>query len=337
MMAQSVHRVAAIGFPDAQMLDICGPLEVFSRASRLLSDEGRKRSDEYRVELLARRAGAFATSSGISLVATRSFMAVRDGIDTLIVAGGRGVSVALEDGALVAWIRRVAPRVQRIASVCTGAFALAKAGLLDGKRAATHWGSCDRLAAEYPRVTVEKDPIFIRQGRVYTSAGVTAGMDLALAMVAEDHGTKLSREVARQLVLFLQRPGGQSQFSAQLSVQVSDRAPLAELQGWMADHLSEDLSVQALASRIAMSPRNFARVFTRTVGLTPGRFAQRIRVEAARRRLEESADGVERIAEECGFGTSESMRRAFLAVVRVSPSDYRGRFSDPNGATRKSA
>ena len=337
MTPQSVHRVAAVGFPDAQMLDICGPLEVFSRATRLLSDEGRKASDEYRVELLARRAGPFATSSGISLVAMRSFLAVRDGIDTLIIAGGRGVHAAIEDGTLVAWIRRIAPRVQRIASVCTGTFALAKAGLLDGKRAATHWGSCDRLASEYPRITVESDPIFIRQGRVYTSAGVTAGMDLALAMVAEDHGVQLSRAVARQLVLFLQRPGGQSQFSAQLSVQVSDHAPLAELQAWMVDHLKEDLSVEALAGRVAMSPRNFARVFARTVGLTPGHYVQRIRVEAARRRLEESAEGVDRIAEQCGFGTSESMRRAFLAVVRVPPSDYRGRFSDPAPGMRKTA
>ncbi len=333
MAAGNVHRVAALGFPEAQMLDICGPLEVFSRASRLLSDEGRGGAEAYSVELLARQRGPLRTSSGIELIATRSFTAVRDGLDTVLVAGGRGAHAALKDRALIDWVRRIAPRVQRIASVCTGAFVLAEAGLLDGKRATTHWASCERLAQQYPRVSVERDPIFIRQGRIYTSAGVTAGMDLALAMVAEDHGTQLSRAVARQLVLFLQRPGGQSQFSAQLAVQLSDHTPLAELQAWMADHLKEDLSVPALAHRVAMSPRNFARVFTRTVGVTPGRFVQHIRVEAARRRLEESDDAIERIAEECGFGTSESMRRAFLSSVRVAPSDYRSRFSDPVSST----
>ncbi len=184
MAARNVHRVAALGFPEAQMLDICGPLEVFSRASRLLSDEGRGGAEAYSVELLARQRGPLRTSSGIELIATRSFTAVRDGLDTVLVAGGRGAHAALKDRALIDWVLRIAPRVQRIASVCTGAFVLAEAGLLDGKRATTHWASCERLAQQYPRVSVERDPIFIRQGRIYTSAGVTAGMDLALAMAA---------------------------------------------------------------------------------------------------------------------------------------------------------
>ena len=327
-MISRMRRIAMVGFSDAQILDICGPLEVFSRASRVMTNEGRRGADIYQVELLAHRAGPVRMSSGIDLVAARSFKSVRGGLDTLIVAGGRGVDAALEDRELIDWLRRMAPCVRRLASVCTGTFLLAEAGLLDGKSVTTHWGSCDKLAARYPRVRVDPDPIFVRQGRLYTAAGVTAGMDLALALVAEDHGTALSRAVARELVLFLQRPGGQSQFSTQLRIQSSDRAPIAELQSWMADHLSDDLSVVALARRAAMSPRNFARAFTESVGMTPARFVQRMRLEGARRRLEESEEGVKAIAAQCGFGSAESMRRAFLRTLRVAPSAYRSHFSE---------
>jgi transcriptional regulator GlxA family with amidase domain len=226
------------------------------------------------------------------------------------------------------WLQRIVPRVRRLASICTGTFLLARAGLLDGKRATTHWASCARLQREYPRVKVEPDPIFVREGKLWTSAGVTAGMDLALAMVEEDHGPRIARAVAQQLVLFLKRPGGQSQFSAQLAVQLADRAPLAELQAWMADHLRDDLSVPTLARRVAMSPRNFARVFTREVGLTPARLVERLRVEAARRRLEESSDGVDAIAADCGFGSAEQMRCVFVRNLRVAPTAYRDRFAE---------
>jgi transcriptional regulator GlxA family with amidase domain len=219
------------------------------------------------------------------------------------------------------------PRVRRFGSVCTGAFILAEAGLLDGRRATTHWGSCALLAQRYPRVSVDPNPIFVRDGNVYTSAGVTAGMDLALALVEEDHGHEVALGVARELVLFLRRPGGQSQFSAQLAVQSADRAPLRDLQAWIADNLGGDLSVPALAAHAAMSPRNFARVFTQEVGVTPARFVEQARVEAACRRLEESANGVDAIAAECGFGSTESMRRAFLRRLRVPPSAYRHRFA----------
>jgi transcriptional regulator GlxA family with amidase domain len=323
------RKVALVAFADAQLLDIAGPLEVFSRAARLATDEGRRGPPLYTVEILARRAGPVTTSSGLSVLAQRGFSDVRgDHIDTLLVAGGRGIPAAVADRRLVAFVRRLAARVRRLASVCTGAFVLAEAGLLDGKRVTTHWSACARLAAAYPRLMVDPDPIFIRQGKLYTSAGVTAGMDLALALVEEDHGPRLARAVARELVLFLQRPGGQSQFSAQLEVQKADRAPLAELQAWMADHLREDLSVATLAHRVAMSPRNFARVFTRDVGLTPARFVERLRIEAARRRLEESDDGVEAVADACGFGSGESLRRAFVRALRVAPTAYRSRFSE---------
>jgi len=315
-----------VAFPDAQIIDITGPLEVFGRAARWLTEERGWRFPAYTVEIAAAKAGPFATSSGIRLIADRSIAQVRGPIDTLLVAGGRGTADAMRDRALIDWLRTRVHRTRRLCSVCTGAFLLAEAGLLDGLSATTHWRQCDRLAARYPAISVETDPIFVRAGKIFTSAGVTAGIDLALALVEDDHGRDVALAVARELVMFLRRPGGQSQFSVQLSAQVADREPLRELQRWMADHLGADLSVEALARRAAMSPRNFARVFAREVGLTPGQFVENSRVEAARRRLEESAAGVDSIASECGFGTRESMRRAFLRTVHVPPTGYRNRF-----------
>ncbi len=315
-----------LAFPDAQILDITGPLEVFGRAARWLTEERGWRIPAYTVEIAAAKAGPFATSSGIRLIADRSTAQVRGPIDTILVAGGRGTTVALRDRALVDWLRASIHCTRRLCSVCTGAFLLAEAGLLDGLRATTHWRQCERLAAQYPAVSVETDPIFVRAGKIFTSAGVTAGIDLALALLEDDHGRDVALAVARELVMFLRRPGGQSQFSVQLSAQVADREPIRELQRWIADHLGADLSVDVLARRAAMSPRNFARVFTREVGVTPGEFVEKSRVEAARRRLEESADGVDSIASECGFGTRETMRRAFIRRLHVPPSAYRSRF-----------
>jgi len=316
-----------VAFPGVQVLDVTGPLEVFGRAARWVADHRLERVPAYRVEILARRAGAFATSSGFRLVADRAFRDVRSGIDTLLVAGGVGTAGAVQDRQLLRWLVRMARRVRRLGSVCTGAFVLAEAGLLDGRRVTTHWRQCPLLARRYPKLRVDPDPIFVRDGDVWTSAGVTSGMDLALALVEEDLGREVAIGVARELVVFLKRPGGQSQFSASLAAQAADRQPLRELQSWMADHPDADLSVPALAQRIAMSPRNFARVFVREIGITPARFVERVRVEAARRRLEESSDGVDRIAARCGFGTAESMRRAFLRTVHVAPSAYRSRFA----------
>ena len=206
---------------------------------------------------------------------------MRGTIDTLLIAGGIGVAGALRDRALIEWIRGRAGLVRRLCSVCSGAFLLAEAGLLDGLRATTHWRQCERLAADYPAVSVETDPIFVRAGKIYTSAGVTAGIDLALALIEEDHGREVALAVARELVMFLRRPGGQSQFSVQLSAQQADREPIRDLQRWIGDNLGADLSVETLARRAAMSPRNFARVFTREVGATPGEFVENLRVEAA--------------------------------------------------------
>jgi transcriptional regulator GlxA family with amidase domain len=319
------RHVVLVAYPGANALDVIGPLEVFSTAAKI-GPNASGEAPAYTTEVAARVAGALATQSGIALVARRALATVRGGIDTLLVAGGLGTPGALGDRALLASLRRLAPRVRRLGSVCTGSFLLAEAGLLDGRRATTHWMWCRTLAERYPRVRVEPDPIFVRDGNVYTSAGVTAGMDLALALVEEDLGRDLALHVARQMVLFLRRPGGQSQFSAQLAVQAADRQPVRELQAWIVDHPGADCSVPALAHRVAMSPRNFTRVFLREVGMTPAHYVERVRVEAARRRLEDSRDGVDAIAAACGFGTAETMRRAFLRQLRVPPSDYRTRF-----------
>jgi transcriptional regulator GlxA family with amidase domain len=320
------RRIVMLAFPDAQIIDITGPLEVFGRTARWLTEERGRRTPAYTVEIVASKAGPFVTSSGIRLIADHAIANLRGPIDTLMVAGGRGVADALGDSGLIHWLRNSPRRARRLCSVCTGAFLLAEAGLLDGLRATTHWRQCDRLAQRYPAIKVESDPIFVRSGKIFTSAGVTAGIDLALALVEDDHGRDVALAVARELVMFLRRPGGQSQFSVQLSTQQADREPIRELQRWIADHLGVDLSVEALARRAAMSPRNFARVFTREVGVTPGQFVENSRVEAARRRLGESADGVDSIASECGFGTRESMRRAFIRTLHVPPSAYRSRF-----------
>jgi transcriptional regulator GlxA family with amidase domain len=321
-----IRRVAMLVFRDVQILDVTGPLEVFARTARWLVDHGRRAEPAYSVELLAARRGHVASSSGLELVVHRAFTEVRGGLDTLLVAGGIGVRRVLGDRTMLGWVRRMAPRVRRLASVCTGAFALAEAGLLEGRRATTHWSACRELAERHPGITVDPDPIFVRDGRVYTSAGVTAGMDLALALVEEDHGRDVALAVARELVMFVKRPGGQSQFSVPLMAQATERRPIREVQAWVSEHLATDLSVTALARRAAMSPRNFARVFVREAGVTPARFVERARVEAARRRLEESSLGVDAVAAECGFGSAEIMRRSFLRTVRVNPAEYRHRF-----------
>jgi transcriptional regulator GlxA family with amidase domain len=319
-------HIAVLGFPDAQILDITGPLEVFGRTSRWLRDHRGLAHDAYAVEVIGLARGAFATSSGLKLVAERAFPAVRAGLDTLLVAGGTGTERAARNRRLQAWLRRVQPRVRRFGSVCSGAFILAAAGLLDGRRVATHWRVCGILQKLFPAVEVDGDAIFVKDGRLYTSAGVTAGMDLALALVEEDHGHDVALEVARELVMFVRRPGGQSQFSAQLRAQLAAARPIRDLQAFIADHVDADLSVEACAARTAMSPRNFARRFHHEVGQTPAAYVEASRVEAARRRLEESAEGVEAVAHRCGFGTAETMRRAFLRRIHVSPNDYRGRF-----------
>jgi transcriptional regulator GlxA family with amidase domain len=318
------RRVVIVIFPGVQPIDAIGPGEVFRTASRI-DPPG------YSVELVAADPGP-VRSTTVGLAVDRTLAGCRGPIDTLVVAGGTGVPAAREDRRLVSWLGSAAKRSRRVCSVCTGTFLLGEAGLLEGRRVTTHWASCDLLAGEYPSVTVEPDRIYVRDGDLYTSAGVTAGMDLALALVEADLGRATALETARWLVVFVKRPGGQSQFSAQLAAQTAEREPLRELQDWIAGNLDADLSVPALAERAHMSERNFARAFRRELGMTPGAYVETARVEAARMALESSDTHVEIVARRNGFGTVETMRRAFHRRLGVAPADYRARFKSPKAA-----
>jgi transcriptional regulator GlxA family with amidase domain len=329
--APEPRRIVMAAYAGAETIDVVGPLEVFSAASRILEASG-TRVPGYRVEIAAETPGPLPMASGLQVVATRTFKGLRGPIDTLIVPGGGGVEVAVRDARYVSWVQKTSPAARRTASVCTGARVLAAAGLLRGKRATTHWRYCDSIASEYPDTVFEPDSIFVRDGNVWTSAGVTAGMDLALALIEDDHGRELALMTARMMVLFLKRPGGQSQFSAQLASQMAERKPLRDLQAWIVEHPEEDLRIEVLARRVAMSPRNFARAFAREVGMTPARFVEQARLGAARRRLEDTTGGVDEIAAVTGFGTAETMRRAFLRGLSVNPSAYRARFRNEGGS-----
>jgi len=322
------QTIAILIFPEVEALDVIGPAEVFATATDLVSQRFGSSSPAYSIVLCAPRKGRVLTSSGVELFACKSLDDLTQCVDTLIIAGGKGVTPALRDQRLLEWIRKIARHSRRVCSVCAGAFLLAEAGLLRSRRVTTHWRLCDKLAQAYPDVVVERDPIFLRDGNVFTSAGVTAGIDLSLALVEADHGGEIALAVARELVMFLKRPGGQSQFSVELRSQAS-REPIREVQSWVAENLASELSLEVLARRAAMSPRNFTRVFKRATGMTPATFVELARVEKARRCLEASSAGVEAVASQCGFGTSESMRRAFLRTIRVPPASYRERFCTP--------
>jgi transcriptional regulator GlxA family with amidase domain len=308
------RRVVFVVYPRITALDLVGPHEVFGAAGA------------YELVVTAPHAGQVETVRGPGIVADRSFASLRGAIDTLVVVGGAGAFAAARDPRLVRAVANLARRSRRVASVCTGAFVLAAAGLLDGKRATTHWATCDRLVESHPAIEVERDRIFVRDGNVWTSAGVTAGMDLALALVADDLGQDVARAVARQLVMYVQRPGGQAQFSAQLSAQHVARDPLRELQAWIVEHPAADHSVDRLAVRAAMSARHFARVFRAEVGCTPAVYVEQVRIEGARRLLETTGLGIDEVAAAAGFGTPETLRRAFARRVGASPTEYRDRF-----------
>ncbi|HEU0225617.1 MAG TPA: DJ-1/PfpI family protein [Steroidobacteraceae bacterium] len=318
------HRVAMLGFPQAQILDIVGPLEVFSRTARWLGEHCGTRTPAYAVEFVAARAGPVAMSNGLQLVATRRYQDL-DAVDTLLVAGGLGWEAAIRDRKMMDWIAAQAARVGRLGSICNGALLLAAAGLLNGRAATTHWAYLDRLGALAPEARLDRDALYVRSGNIYTSAGVTAGMDLALALVEQDHGKATALAVAQELVLFLKRPGGQSQFSRHLQAQRRDDL-FGELELWMLENPGEDLSVDRLARRMSMSPRHFARLFSERLGESPGAYARRMRVEQARRRIEEGATKLKQVARECGFADEQSLRRGFQAVVGITPAEYRQRF-----------
>lgn len=320
-----IHRVVMVGFEDAQILDITGPLEVFSRTGRWLVDHGYTNIMPYSVELVAENEGKVCCSSGIGLIATQSYKDIKD-IDTLLITGGIGYKKACNNKDLIHWIKTQSQIVTRVGSICTGAFLLEEAGLLSNKKATTHWAYCDKLREAKTKVDVEPNAIYIKQDKLYTSAGVTAGMDMALAMVEEDWGKKVALAVAQELVLYLKRPGGQSQFSRQLSVQEAEDTKIAKLQEWMRENPAEDFSVPKLAERVSMSERNFTRRFCDQVGLTPGKFAEQLRIDVARRCLEDTDWPVDKLAKQCGFNNSETMRRTFMRNVGITPKEYRVRF-----------
>jgi transcriptional regulator GlxA family with amidase domain len=337
--SRNKRHVVILLYPGVQSLDVTGPLEVFHGADQALAARGDEHHQQgYTIRTVAAGGTPLRTSSGLAITPDEPLpnLAAQK-IDTLIVPGGSGRRELARDAGLLDWLRQAAAHSRRTAAVCTGSFLLAEAGLLDGRQATTHWAYAAELADAHPAVEVDADPIFIRDGSLWTSAGVTAGMDLALALVEDDHDRALALLIARHLVLFLRRPGSQSQFSATLDAQQPAREPLREVQNDVIEDVAGDHTVEAMAARAHMSARHFARAFRAETGVTPARYVERVRVEAARRRLEETLEPVQTIAAACGFGTAETMRRAFLRALQVGPAEYRRRFHIPAERRREAA
>ena len=324
------RHIAMLAFDGSEILDICGPLDAFYYADRWLRELGRVSEPVYPARILGPAAGPIVTSSGMRIMVDQAFCDVDVEIDTLLVAGGE-IDAACNDPALLAWLKQTASSARRTASICTGAFLLAASGVLDGRRATTHWYYCSRLAKDFPSIQMEPDRIFVRDGAVYTTGGITSGIDLALAMIEEDWGRDIALLVARTLVVFLKRPGGQSQFSTFLLNSAESRQDFQELQSWIISNPGTDLGLERLAARMAMSPRNFARVFEREVGMTPGKFVELVRLEAARCQLEQTKLHVNVIATQCGFGNPEHLRRTFQRRWTGSPRAYRASVRSTQG------
>ncbi|MEU5068965.1 helix-turn-helix domain-containing protein [Streptomyces virginiae] len=329
---QSPHRVVIAAFPGVELLNVTGPAEVFSVATRVA---GTGRSG-YTVRIATAGGEPVATAGGIRLMADLTLDEVHGDVDTLLVSGavrvdGHEVEPVL-DGGTIDWLRRAAPGTHRVASVCSGAHLLAAAGLLDGLSATTHWRTAARLASDHPQVTVDPDPIFMREGRLWTCAGIAAGMDMALAMVTEDHGPGLALATARTMVMYVKRAGGQSQFSVPLTLPADPGDPagqgdrIDELRRWIGDHLTEDLSAEALAARLHLSVRHFSRLFSRRTATTPAAYVESVRLEAARQLLQDSGHGLPEVAALSGLGSVESLHRSFRRRLGTTPAEYRRRF-----------
>lgn len=316
MDSRPSQRVVLVAVASAQILDVTGPLEVFSSATRFLPEAC------YRTEVVSPRGGPVLASCGLEF-RTGSLAAVTGPVDTLMISGGQDLAQPIGDADLLRHVQRLAAGARRVTSVCSGAFLLAAAGLLDGRRATTHWAECDELRRSYPSVSVEPDAIYVQDGNVWTSAGVTAGIDLALGLVAADHGRQAASIVARQLVVYLRRSGGQAQFSALLAAQAAETEPIRELLSWLRDHLTEDLSVVALARQLNLSERQFSRVFKAELGTTCASHVEAVRLEAACRLLETTRRPMEEVATACGFGTPETMNRSFRRRLNITPGQHR--------------
>ena len=325
------RHIVAVVYPDVMAMDVCGPMEAFAMAN-FLAGRGL-----YRLSVAAVTSDPVSTSLGFCIVPTAALADLEGPIDTLLVAGGYGHAVALHDRALTGWLREAAPRARRHGSICTGAFVLGASGLLDGKSATTHWALAPSFARDFPSTTLEIDSIFVRDGQTYTSAGISAGIDLALALIEEDHGRTFALRVARSLVVFLKRTGGQSQFSAHLQAQFSSIPAIRKAQEWALAHLSEDLSAKALAARVGMSERNFRRLFVDELRETPREYVERIRLDEARRQIEDTDLPAQAVAKRCGFGTVDSLRRVFVRQLGVTPLWYRTQFQNKNDAAGDAA
>lgn len=312
-------RIAILAPPGVQSLDVVGPAEVFWEAARRLGDPS-----AYEVQVIGTRPGPISGTGSLRFLSDRTIHDDDQPIDTLLVAGDPSFDEI--DPAVIAWLQRRVPQVRRYGSICTGIFLLAAAGLIEGQPVTTHWECADKLRAEHPGVVVESDQIFIKNAPLYTAAGVSSGMDMALAMVEEDYGRQIALIVARYMVMFLKRPGGQSQFSTFLAAQMSDRSPIQKVQEFVLENLAKPISVENMAAVAGMSSRNFTRLFNQEVRTTPAEFLEAARLDAARSLLEESSLSLQQVAYRSGFGTPDRMRRTFLRNLGVNPLDYRRRF-----------
>lgn len=316
-----MRRVVLTGLPPLEVQDLAGPLQVFSRC------------DGYKVEVVSPDPSrALAINLGLQLTGASHFRDVTGAIDTLWIVGGPDAPSGAYDAAYLDWLARIAASARRVGASCLGTFLLAAAGILNGRRAVTHWQWCDHLAHQYPDVSVVRDAIYVRDGHIWTSAGITTGLDLALTFVEEDFGRRRALTLAQWLVMFVRRPGSQPQLGRLLTVYAGLKRPFDDLLVWMLEHLSEPLTVERLAEQSGMSPRQFIRAFQREKGMPPGRFVDQLRVDAARRMIEESDSGMKEIASLCGFGSMDTMRRTFTRILGAPPGSFRRSAEDDNDA-----
>jgi transcriptional regulator GlxA family with amidase domain len=328
---QQHRHVAMLVYPDCLLIDAIGPIEVFNFANVALQLMGKISLSEsvYTLSIIAEKCGQIKSSSGICIVADKSYEDLNEGIDTLMVAGATHrayLEAAIADTKMRSWLIQMMPKVRRMVSICTGALILAGSGLLDGRKATTHWHYCEEMASKNRNIRVEPDKIFVRDGNTYTSGGVTAGIDLALSLVEEDWGWEVAATVARNMLIFMRRPGGQSQFSCYIFNEAKTRKDFRELQAWIVSNPEKDLSVDHLAERMAMSPRNFSRLFCQEIGLTPAKFVERVRLEAAKNMMLQTDLPMESVAVNCGFGNAEQMRRTFQRLLKTTPQEHRSYF-----------
>lgn len=322
-----LREIAQVIFKNAQILDITGPNEVFAQVNEFLAKSNISDGPAYKLTLVSEKKGPVAMSSGLKLISDESFKTFKPTrLNTLLVAGGSGVYEAMYRKELLAFVKAQHSTATRIASICSGTFILAEAKLLNGNQATTHWSRCEKLTRMYPQIEVKPDKIYVKDGNLYSSAGVTAGIDLSLALIEEDFGREMALQVAKQLVVFMKRQGGQSQFSAHLAGQSAARGVLKDTLKWMNQNPSQNMSIDILADRCAMSERNFSRVFKREIGITPGKYVEKMRVEYAANIIETQNLGFKSIAETCGFKSEEMMRRAFIRQLNIQPHLYRKNF-----------